>query len=296
MRRVNLLEGLSDNIVIDKDKCTACGICVDTCILDNLRLELSPCRRACPLDVNCQGYVQLIARGKEAEALTMLREKLPFAGILSRICSQPCEADCQRRQTDGEAVAIRALKRYLVDQAAEAEIPLPDMQSDSNKKVAIIGSGPAGMMAAHDLRCHGHAVTVFETEAAPGGMLRNAIPEFRLSQDILEKELALLRRMGIKFQCGAPVGQDVTVESLQGQFEAMVVACGCSGHVTLGSAGENLAGVYYGLPFLRAARGKARPVVGKEVVVIGGGNVAVDAAQTALRLGAHKVSLVCLES
>ncbi len=290
------MEGLADNIVIDKDKCTACGICVDTCILDNLRLELSPCRRACPLGVNCQGYVQLIARGQEAEALIMLQETLPFAGILSRICSQPCEAECQRRQTDGEAVAIRALKRYLVDQASAEEIPLPDMQADSSKKVAIIGSGPAGMMAAHDLRCHGHAVTIFEAEASAGGMLRNAIPEFRLPHDILEKDLGLLHRMDVDFQCSTRVGQNISVEILQDQFDAMVIACGCPRHVTLGGSGENLKGVYYGLPFLRAARSDTKPVVGKEVVIIGGGNVAVDAAQTALRLGAHKVSMVCLES
>ncbi len=296
MGRVNLLEGLSDNIVIDKDKCTACGICVDTCILDNLRLELSPCRRACPLGVNCQGYVQLIARGQEAEALTMLQETLPFAGILSRICSQPCETECQRRQTDGEAVAIRALKRYLVDRASDVEIPLPDMQADSSKKIAIIGSGPAGMMAAHDLRCHGHAVTILEAEASPGGMLRNAIPEFRLPQDILDKEIDLLRRMDVDFQCSTRVGQDVTVKSLQDQFDAMVLACGCPGHTLLGGSGENLTGVYYGLPFLRAARSNTKPAVGREVIIIGGGNVAVDAAQTALRLGAHKVSMVCLES
>ena len=294
--RVNLLEGLTDNIVIDKDKCTFCGICVETCIMDNLRMKLAPCRQACPLEVNCHGYVQLIERGEETRAMDLLRETLPFPGILGRICSQPCEENCHRRKMEGEAVAIRALKRYLADCVPEKEISLPDMVPDTDKKIAVIGSGPAGMMAAYDLRVKGHRVTVFETEKAPGGMLRWGIPEFRLPQNILEKELAFLENMGVSFQCGVCIGKDKAFDDVEKESDALIIATGCSKYARLNTDGEDLQGVYYGLPFLNDVRAGRKPKLGKKVVVIGGGNVAVDAAQTALRLGAEKVSIVCLEA
>ena len=293
---MNLLESLSDNIVVDKAQCTACGICVDTCILDNLRLKLAPCRQACPLRVNCQGYVQLIARGEEAKAMELLRETLPFPGILSRICSRPCEENCHHRKMDGQAVAIRALKGYLDHRFAKDDPPLPSLQSDTNKRVAVIGSGPAGMVAAHDLRCQGHAVTVFETEAAPGGMLRWAIPEFRLPLDVLEREIELLTKMGVTIQCGIAIGKDKTIAELKNEFHALIVATGCPAPGTLNIDGENLPGVLYGLPFLHDVRAGQKPAIGQKVLVIGGGNVAVDAAQTALRLGTQDVTMVCLES
>ena len=296
MKRVNLLESLSDNIVVDKDKCTTCGICVETCILDNLRMELSPCRQACPLAVNCQGYVQLTARGEESKALELMRETLPFPGILGRICSQPCEEICHRKKVDGEAVAIRGLKRYLADQFMDLEIELPQMETDTGHTVAVIGSGPAGLLAAHDLRTRGHGVTVFEAEEAPGGMLRWAIPEFRLPREILEKELALLQGMGVKFQCGISLGRNITLEDLKKEFKAVIIATGCPDYGKLNTEGENLTGIYHGLPFLHDVRAGLTPQVGKKVVVIGGGNVGVDSAQTALRLGAEHVTIVCLES
>ncbi|MBW1711555.1 MAG: 4Fe-4S binding protein [Deltaproteobacteria bacterium] len=157
MSRVNLLESLSDNIVIDKEKCTFCGLCVETCVLDNLRLKLAPCRQACPLGLNCQGYIQLIARGRE-ETLAMVREKLPFAGILGRICAQPCESACHHAKIDGQPLAIRALKRYLVEAAGFGPAPLPSKAAPGGAEVAVVGSGPAGLMAAHDLAVAGHRV------------------------------------------------------------------------------------------------------------------------------------------
>ena len=292
--RLNILESLTDNIVIDKNKCTFCNICVETCILDNIRMKLAPCRRACPLGVNCHGYIQLIVRGEESKALELLRETLPFPDILGRICSQPCEENCYRKNMEGEAIAIRALKRYLVDQ--EKELPLPVMAPDSGRSVAIIGSGPAGMMAAFDLKARGHRITLFEAETAPGGMLRWAIPEFRLPLVTLENEIDLLRRMGIEFRCGVALGRDKSLEDIKDEFHAVVIATGCQQHAKLNIDGEDHSSVFHGLPFLREVRKGRVPEIGKKVVVIGGGNVAIDAAQTALRLGAEAVTVVTLES
>lgn len=295
MNRVNMLESLSENIIIDKDKCTSCGICVDTCILDNLRLQLSPCRQACPLGVNCQGYVQLIARGEEAKALELLRETLPFPGILGRICSQPCEDGCHHKNTDGKSVAIRALKRYLADEF-DSNPALPEIAPDTDRSVAVIGSGPAGLMAAYDLRSRGHAVTIYESASEAGGMLRWAIPEFRLPTAVVEREIDLLRRMGVTFRLETAIGSDLEMNAVKASHQAVIVATGCPRHLQLENSGESLAGIVHGLPFLKSVRYGQRPAVGRQVVVIGGGNVAVDAAQTALRLGAEQVTMVCLEA
>jgi NADPH-dependent glutamate synthase beta subunit-like oxidoreductase len=294
--RINMLESLADNIVIDKDRCTYCGICVERCILDNLRMKLAPCRQACPLGVNCHGYVQTIARGEEDKGIALLRETLPFPGILGRVCSQPCEDNCHRKKIEAAAVSIRALKRYLSDREREKEIPLPDMGADTGKKTAVIGSGPAGMLAAYDLRVKGHRVTVFDAESEPGGMLRWAIPEFRLPLDVLEQEIDLLNRMGVRFQCNIAVGKDKTLDGVKDEFDALIVATGCPTYGKLGIDGEDSSGVFHGLSFLKDVRGGNTPQIGKTVVVIGGGNVAVDAAQSALRLGAESVTLVTLES
>lgn len=291
--RINLLEALSDNIVVNKDKCTACGVCVDTCILDNLRLKLAPCRQACPLGVNCQGYVQLILRGEDQAGLEMVQRRLPFPGILGRLCSAPCEANCQRKKETGEAVAIRALKRYLGDAAGEPV--LPDKAPASGKRVAVVGSGPAGMLAVWDLLVQGHAVTVLDAEPEPGGMLRWAVPAFRLPAEVLTAEWAKLEALGARFQGETALGRDLTLEELAADYDAVVLALGCPRPKRLGIEGEDAKGVSHALALLGAARGDEPPRLSGSVVVIGGGEVALDAAQSALRLGADKVTVVSLE-
>lgn len=293
---VNLLTSLSDNIVVNTDKCIYCGVCVETCILDNLRLKLATCRQSCPLELNCQGYVQLIARGQEEEAMAVVREKLPFPGILGRVCSQPCEDGCGHRDTDGDAVAIRALKRYLDDCFQDREAPLPKMKADSGRKVAMVGSGPAGLIAAYDLAVQGHRITVFESGSRPGGIMRWAIPEFRLPESVLDRELKLLERMGIDFRCNIKIGRDKPLADLEKEFEAIVLSMGRPGHLQLNAEGEDHQNILYGLPFLKAVKEGKPPELGSKVLVIGGGNTAVDVAQTACRLGADSVRMVSLES
>ena len=185
------------------------------------------CQWACPAHTDVPEYIRLIAQGEFTDAYMLNRQSNVFPGILGRVCSQSCEDQCYRKNVDGQPVAVRYLKRYLADEVDDSQIVLPEVDADNGNKVAVVGSGPAGMMAAYDLRVKGHAVTVFDADAAPGGMLRWAIPEFRLPQNVLEKELAVLTSLGIDFQCGTAIGQDKSIDDLKQQFDAIVVATGC---------------------------------------------------------------------
>ena len=286
------LEALSDNIVVDPRKCIFCGKCADTCILDNIRVQLAPCRQACPLHTNCQGYVQLIARGDDQKAMKVLGEALPFPGIVGRVCSHPCEDACSRREVDGQSVAIRDLKRYLADSVS---LPPVEVKADHPEKVAIVGAGPAGAMAAYLLRQEGIQVTLYDANQRAGGMLAVGVPEFRLPASVLDGEMGILARLGVVLRLGVRVGADLPLAELVENNDAVLLATGAHVSKRLGLAGEGLDGVFDGLAFLRAARAEAKPAVGAKVVVIGGGNTAVDAGQTAHRLGASQVTIVCLE-
>lgn len=289
----NLLTSLNDNIRIDRNKCTACGRCVEVCVLDNLRLQLSPCRQACPVGMNCQGYIHLLAQGKNDKGLEKVREAAPFGGILGRVCSRPCEAVCNRVKVDQQPVAIRDLKRYLSDQ--EDGTWVPPRAPERPQKVAVVGAGPAGLTAAFYLRSGGFRVTLYDQESAPGGLLRWAIPEFRLPLEVLDRELGFLKPMGIDFVGNRTLGRDLDPEKLEEEFDAVLLALGAYGQTRLGVPGEEARGVLPALDFMKRARERKPPRIGAKVIVVGGGNAAVDAAQTALRLGARKVHLVSLE-
>ncbi|NLT94201.1 MAG: FAD-dependent oxidoreductase [Clostridia bacterium] len=291
----NILEVLSQNIEVDKDKCVFCARCVDACTMDNLRMKLAPCQKACPLGLNCQGYVQLIVRGNEGKALEFIGKKLPFPGILGRICHHHCESECSRNKVDGEGVALRVLKRYLSD---NLELVLEDIEPEKelDEKVAIIGGGPAGIMAAFTLRTKGYQVTVYEAQNKLGGMLSGCIPEFRLPEEIVQKELSLLHNMGIEILYNTKVGKDIPFTDILNQYDAVIIAIGTQGAKKIGLTGEKSENVYDALSFLRQVRNKQEIKVGKKALVIGGGNTAIDAAQTAHRLGCEEVRVVCLES
>ena len=290
---INLLTSLSDNIRIDQEKCNACGRCVEVCVLDNLRLQLSPCRQACPLGMNCQGYIRLLSQGRMDKGLETVKEVIPFGGILGRVCSRPCEAACSRLKIDGQPVAIRDLKRFLTDQ--DGQPGYPSVAQELPQKVAIVGAGPAGLAAAFYLRKWGFRVTLYDKESLPGGLLCWAIPEFRLPKKIVEGELSFIQPMGIEFVGNRILGKDLELNLLEREFNAILLAMGAHGRMKLGIPGEDDDAVFPVLDFMKRVRQKKSPPVGKRVVVIGGGNAAVDAAQTARRLGAEKVQLVSLE-
>ena len=286
------------NIKVDRDLCFACGQCVDRCIMDNLRLSVAPCRQACPLNLNCQGYVRLIAQGKEEEAAGELRKYTPFAGILGRVCSRPCEAACERQTTvaDG-AVNIRALKRYLDEHYPGITRQVPEAAPESGLSAAVIGSGPAGLMAAYELRAAGHKVVVFEAKPLAGGLLRYGIPGFKLPHSEIDAAVRFLGELGVEFRLGCRVGEQIKWSEIEADFQAVVVAVGAGVSKPLNISGEGESGVVSGLELLAGVKnGDAPDLAGKTVVVIGGGNTAADAAVSCIHCGAKQVGMVCLEN
>jgi heterodisulfide reductase subunit A2 len=256
----------------------------------------APCKATCPAHVSIQGYIALINQGKYREALDLFREQHPFPGVCGRVCHHPCEGNCTRNDVD-QPLAIRELHRFLADwerqTGARSAAQTP---AAGNQKVAIVGSGPAGLSAAAFLALKGYAVTIFEKLPTAGGMMAVGIPEYRLPRDILAEEIALIEGMGVTIRTGVTFGEHITLETLRQEgFDALFLAVGLHGGRRLGIENEDAAGVLQGVDFLRdAALGKAVPI-GSEVLVIGGGNVAVDVALTARRKGASKVTLICLE-
>jgi NADPH-dependent glutamate synthase beta subunit-like oxidoreductase len=253
---------------------------------------LSPCQVTCPLGINVQGFVSLLANGKTDKALALINEAAPLAGVLGRVCTHPCEDNCNRDQVDGP-VYIQALHRYAVDNATEGiEYNRKSPAKSREGKIAIVGSGPAGLTAAWELTRRGYSPVVFESHGVIGGMLATGIPRFRLPREVREREIEAIRKLGIDIRTGITVGRDVTFAYLKERgYRAFFLAIGAQQNNKLNIAGEELEGVMDCMPLLLALNLKVDTFVGQNVVVIGGGNAAIDAARAAYRSGAGEVTI-----
>ena len=261
----------------------------------------APCKTACPAHIAVQGYLKLAAQGKYKEALQLIKRDNPFPAVCGRICNRRCEDACTRGTID-QAVAIDEVKRFIAQQDLNAEtrfVPekvIPKVDGEFEEKIAIIGGGPAGLSCAYYLAEKGYRPTVFEKEKQPGGMLMHGIPEFRLEKDVIEAEINVLRALGVEFHCGVEVGRDVTIPELREQgYKGFYVAIGLQSGGRLGVPGEDAEGVKAGIELMREVNLEGKKELSGRVVVIGGGNIGADVARTALRCGAEKVSLYCLE-
>lgn len=250
-----------------------------------------PCQAACPLHLDAKGYIAAIKEGKYRDGLNIVRERLPFPGIIGRICNHPCETKCRRKEKE-EAIAICDLKRFLSDLEGDTGwLPQPPEQ-ERIQRVVVVGAGPAGLMAAYELRKLGYQVTIFEASPYLGGMMKLCIPRFRLPEDILEKEVSPILRLGVEVHFNTEVGKDIQLRDLKGNFNAVFVATGATISQKMAVPGEETTGVIHALDFLRQVNSGIKFSLGKKVAVIGGGNAAIDAARTALRLGAEEVTVV----
>jgi len=324
---------------VDKDKCVACGECVETCPMNALQLGqklcthtpiktperetphdiewgpekfnidyrtnrkvvvetgTSPCKAECPAHIGIQGYIKLASQGKYKEALELIKTENPLPAVCGRICPHACESACTRGDIDNP-VAIDDIKKFIAQKDLEADSRyIPRIKHEYEKKIAVIGSGPAGISCAYYLATDGYKVTVFEKEEKLGGMLTLGIPSFRLEKDVINAEIDILKEIGVEFKTGVEVGKDITLNELRKQdYKAFFVAVGAQGGRLLGLDGEDANGVMTGIDFLRDVNlGKDVKLTGK-TIVIGGGNVAIDVARTATRCGAENVDMFCLES
>lgn len=252
-----------------------------------------PCNEGCPAGNDIEGIMVLVKEGKFREAWKLIKEENPFPGVCGRVCFHPCESSCNRREYD-EALSIQAIERFVADSPFKTNQEKSVGHLRRKEKVAIIGSGPAGLTCAYHLARIGYSVTVFESYSSPGGILRIGIPEYRLPRSILDQEISEIESLGVEIRTDSQIGKDLSFDDLR-NFQAIFIAVGAHQSRSLGIEGERLEGVMPGLEFLRRVKEKERISIGKRVVVIGGGNVAVDVARSAWRLGA-KVQMVCLES
>ncbi|MEG1061792.1 MAG: FAD-dependent oxidoreductase [Oscillospiraceae bacterium] len=324
---------------VDKEKCVACGQCVENCPTNALRLGqklctkspievaeydkardhiwseknwntdyrenrknvvpsgTSPCKTACPAHIAVQGYIKLASLGKYTEALELIKKENPFPAVCGRICPRACEAACTRGDIDSP-IAIDEIKKFIADQELNKDVRfVPAKRHEYGKPIAIIGAGPAGLSCAYYLAIDGYKVTVFEKQEKLGGMLTLGIPSFRLEKDVVNAEIEILREMGVEFKTGIEVGKDISLKELRDKgFKAFYIAIGAQSGRRLGIEGENSKGVITGVDFLRSVNlGEDASLKGK-IVVIGGGNVAIDVARAAVREGSDSVDMYCLES
>lgn len=307
---------------IDTKKCTACGSCSTGCpvvMKSEFNMGIGPrkavyipfpqaipnkatidkredrpckaaCVDACPIHTNVLGYLKHISEGRFKDAYMLIRATNPFPSVCGRVCYAPCEGVCNRGQLD-DPLAIRDLKRFAVDQFDVDSLEVPQI-TKTEKKVAIIGAGPAGLACAHDIAVEGHEVTVFEALPEPGGMLRYAIPEYRLPKSELKKEIGYIEKLGVTIRCGVEIGKDITLDTIKNDYDAIFIGTGAPKGLPLGVEGEDTSGVIDGIRFLRAVNCGEAVEAGRNVAVIGGGNTAVDCARTAKRIGCENVKLI----
>ncbi len=255
------------------------------------------CVSRCPMHTDALGYIELIKEDKLVEAIQLIREKLFLPATLGRICAHPCETECRSNKEFKEALAIAALKRYAADNADSEDFWDVSKKEESGKKVAIIGAGPAGAQAAIDLAKEGHSVTIYEALAHVGGMMRVGIPAYRLPRHIIDHEYSYLKKLGIKFVMNTKVGEDIGFETLRKENDAVIIAMGAHKGSVIPSKGGDCENISNAVDFLKKASLEEKTELPcKKVIVIGGGDVAMDCARTALRLGAEKVSLISLEN
>ena len=306
---------------VELDKCTACGECAKVCPVEvsnqfdeSLRTRKAafklypqgmpsayaidkrgsaPCKVACPLNPSIQGCFALIRAGKYKEAFELFRQEHPFPGICGRVCNHPCETACTRNQVD-QPLDIRNMHRFLADWAeAEGIAFKPEQKESRNEKVAVVGSGPGGLACAYFLALEGYQVTVFEKHPVLGGMLAIGIPAYRLPRDIIDKEIQVIRDLGVEFKTNVDIGKDITIGKLRDQgYKAFFLAVGAQECKALGIDGEDFEGVYPGVDFLRRVNLGEKIALGDRVAVIGGGNVAMDSVRTALRTGSKKPFII----
>lgn len=261
----------------------------------------APCKTACPAHVAVQGYLKLAKEGRYDDALALIKKDNPLPAVCGHVCNRRCEDACTRGTVD-EAVAIDEVKRFLAERDLNAEtryIPkktIPSLKGGFDEKIAIIGAGPAGLSCAYYLALTGYKPTIFEKNEEPGGMLRYGIPSYKLEKDLLAAEIDVIRELGVEIRCGVEIGKDITIEELREQgYKGFYVAIGCQRGRKPGITGENAKGTYAAVDFLREAGAKESFALEGDVVVVGGGNVAIDAARISSRCVDAKISMFCLE-
>ena len=262
----------------------------------------APCKTACPAHIGIQGYLQLAKEGRYEDALALIKKDNPLPAVCGHVCNRRCEDACTRGTID-EAVAIDEVKRFIAERDLNAEtrfIPkktIPSLKGGFEEKIAIIGAGPAGLSCAYFLALTGYKPTIFEKNAEPGGMLRYGIPSYKLEKDLLAAEIDVIRQLGVEIRCGVEIGKDVTIEDLREQgYKGVYAAIGCQRGRKPGISGENAEGAYTAVDFLRKAGAKESFALEGDVVVVGGGNVAIDAARISSRCTDAKISMFCLEA